>query len=116
MPRFVILRHDHPFLHWDFMLENAGALRTWRLLDSPADGALISAQPLPDHRLQYLDYEGPVGGNRGTVSRWDAGNYQVLQETASRLEIRLAGEKLNGDVVLESLGPEAGWSFHLVSS
>ena len=35
MPRFVILEHDYPELHWDLMLETAGALRTWRLLRPP---------------------------------------------------------------------------------
>jgi len=24
----------------------------------------------------YLDYEGPVGGGRGTVTRWDGGEYE----------------------------------------
>ena len=31
MPRFVILEHDHPSLHWDFILEVGEVLWTWRL-------------------------------------------------------------------------------------
>ena len=77
MPRFVILEHDYPELHWDFMLECAGALKTWRLAEPPAThGELIAAVALEDHRLDYLDYEGPVSGNRGRVKRWDRGDYE----------------------------------------
>ena len=25
MPRFAVLTHDHPFLHWDFLLEDGAA-------------------------------------------------------------------------------------------
>src|SRR5204862_462785 len=72
MPRFVILEHDHPERHWDFMLEAGPVLRTWRLAKAPdATGIRIAAQPLGDHRALYLDYEGPLSGARGTVTRWD---------------------------------------------
>ena len=61
MPRFAILTHDHPFPHWDFLLENGDRCRTWRLLASPdSHGAKFRPKRLPDHRLMYLDYEGPV--------------------------------------------------------
>ena len=64
MPRFVILEHDHPVLHWDLMLEAGDVLQTWRLANPPTPGCAIDATALPDHRLTYLDYEGPVSGNR----------------------------------------------------
>ena len=35
MPRFVILEHDLAELHWDFMLEAGGVLRTWRFAAPP---------------------------------------------------------------------------------
>ena len=38
MPQFVLLEHDHPELHWDFMLESGDALLTWRLDRIPAEG------------------------------------------------------------------------------
>jgi hypothetical protein len=69
MPRFVILEHDHPELHWDFMLEAGAVLRTWRLAAPPALGQVVAAAASFDHRLLYLDYEGPVSGGRGTVRR-----------------------------------------------
>ncbi len=27
--RFAILNHDHPFLHWDLLLEDGDRCRTW---------------------------------------------------------------------------------------
>lgn len=100
MPRFVVLTHTYPEWHWDFMLEQAGVLRTWRLLASP-DEQRSAAELLPDHRLAYLDYEGPVSGNRGEVRRWDRGEYALVDESETRLEIRLKGAILNGTVFLE---------------
>jgi hypothetical protein len=100
MPRFVVLRHDHPTLHWDFMLEVEGRLRTWRLAEAPAAGREISAEPLADHRMRYLDYEGPVSGNRGEVRRWDRGEYALIEETPAWLEVRLTGTKLVGTATL----------------
>jgi hypothetical protein len=113
MPRFVILTHDFPFLHWDFMLEQEETLRTWRLEAPPDSQRAIDALPLPDHRRQYLDYEGPVSGNRGTVCRWDAGDYQTVLETPGRIEVELRGTRLRGRAIL--IGEPAGssWHFHL---
>jgi hypothetical protein len=104
--RFVILTHDHPSLHWDLMLEDAGTLRTWRL-PSPLATCAIDAKELPDHRLAYLDYEGPVSGNRGTVQRFDAGSYQIAAQTNDRLELILDGGSLRGHLLLErTAGPD----------
>ena len=74
--RFVILEHDHPVMHWDLMLEAGDVLQTWRLMQPPESvGCAIEATALGDHRVMYLDYEGPVSGDRGTVKRWDAGEF-----------------------------------------
>ncbi|MBI3408409.1 MAG: hypothetical protein HY040_08635 [Planctomycetes bacterium] len=102
MPRFVILEHDHPELHWDFMLEMDGILKTWRLGSPPViDGDAIAATPLPDHRLLYLDYEGPVSGGRGTVKRWDGGEYDG-QPTDKGWRAQLRGGKLQGWAVMDA--------------
>ena len=112
MPRFVVLKHDHPFLHWDLMLETGDVLRTWRLLEEPNRKKRIAADLLPNHRLKYLDYEGPVSGNRGSVSRWDAGEFEVLEANAARLDVRFCGQKLSGNVVLEADDDTKGWTFY----
>ena len=109
MPRFVILEHDHPTLHWDLMLEAGGALRTWRLAEPPDHAGPIAATPLADHRLAYLDYEGPVGGDRGTVKGWDAGTYEIVDEDERGLEMRLHGQRVRG--VCRLTGECGAWRF-----
>jgi hypothetical protein len=112
MPRFVILEHDHPQLHWDLMLEAGAALRTWRLTRAPSTpGEAIDALALPDHRLEYLDYEGPVSGGRGAVKRWDAGDYDTLPARgAEELCVRLHGTRVRGIVRMTQVGQD-GWTF-----
>lgn len=73
--RFVILKHDHPYLHWDLLLEIDGDLESWRLLREPVMREWIAAEPLPAHRIAYLTYEGPVSQNRGCVTRVMSGTY-----------------------------------------
>ena len=75
--KFVLLEHDYPHLHWDFLIEDGDALASWRLQAPPEPDRMIDAVPLPRHRRDYLTYEGPVSGNRGTVKRLDAGELCV---------------------------------------
>jgi hypothetical protein len=51
--------------------------------------------------MVYLDYEGPVSGNRGSVTRVAAGEYQLLGENERLLRVRLVGEKLSGTLTIE---------------
>jgi hypothetical protein len=44
MPRFVILAHDWPCAHWDFLVEAGPVLRAWRLLEVPRSGARVCAR------------------------------------------------------------------------
>ena len=111
MSRFVVLIHDHPALHWDLMLEKEAVLRTWRLERAPDEAGSIAAEPLADHRPVYLDYEGPVSGNRGTVRRYDGGDYKLIAETTARLEVMLAGAVLRGKAVIERCESTDFWTF-----
>lgn len=95
--RFVILEHDHPILHWDFMLDIGGVLRSWRLSATPCTGEMIAEQ-LADHRQAYLDYEGPVSGDRGAVKRWDRGTYRLEADASDSLDMDIVGEKIQGRV------------------
>jgi hypothetical protein len=96
MPRFVILEHDHPSLHWDFMLEAGPVLRTWRLSAQPTPDRPVEAVASFNHRAVYLDYEGEVSSNRGVVRRWDAGSFAWIEDTADSVAVRLAGRQLLG--------------------
>jgi hypothetical protein len=111
MPRFVVLIHDYPILHWDFMLEKEAILRTWRLARPPDETGPIDAEALADHRLDYLDYEGPVSGDRGAVRRFDRGGYALIAETADRVEVELTGTMLQGRTVIERTGRSEAWEY-----
>jgi hypothetical protein len=102
MPRFVLLEHDHPHRHWDLLLEAGSILRSWRLSAPPGSADVILVEPTPDHRLLYLDYEGPVSGDRGSVRRWDAGTFEWDQDSELRIGVRLSGQRLRGLLLIEA--------------
>jgi hypothetical protein len=126
MPRFVLLYHECPAdyvrpSHWDLMLEQGDALRTWALTRLPrnwqparsrtadshsncptlADENTVAAEQLGDHRLAYLRDEGPLSGNRGTVRRVDEGTYETIAETPGTWSLRLTGALLSGSIRLQ---------------
>ncbi|MGD0384107.1 MAG: DNA polymerase ligase N-terminal domain-containing protein [Thermoguttaceae bacterium] len=116
MPRYVILRHETTGgEHFDFMLDMGGALKTWSLSQPPLKGVEMDAKALPDHRLAYLDYEGPISGDRGSVTRWDRGTYEVERQSESDLIVQLKGEKLIGKVTLAQRGDiKTDWVFSFI--
>ena len=72
----VQLRHELPDGTWhvDWMLDRdpLSRLITFRLpdrLDRLLKGAFFDAECIGQHRREYLEYEGPVSNNRGTVTR-----------------------------------------------
>lgn len=92
MPRTVLLKHtmpDGPW-HYDWLLardgddEGAGAgpVISFRVdLDIRRRSlAAFNAIRLPDHRPQYLTYEGEISEGRGAVERIAAGRCFVDQE------------------------------------
>jgi hypothetical protein len=85
LDRFVILHHQLlTGNHWDVMLEVDSALLTWSIPPQSPLGSSFVCQTtqLSAHRKNYLDFEGVISGNRGVVSRVDAGTYvQLTPET-----------------------------------
>lgn len=117
MPRFVLLEHRWDGVHWDFMLEAGDVLRTWAI-DAPiVAGADLPARALPDHRPIYLDYEGEISGNRGTVRRLDRGVYEVRVWEEDRVRVRIRGDQLVGEVEIRQSDPASDgcdrWAFRL---
>lgn len=101
MRRFVILFHEMPPDasrpdHFDLMIEAETALWTWALPAWPEPGMWMDVAPLPDHRLAYLEYEGPISGNRGRVTRRDAGTCEVRHRDQQSTVIQVAGQHLRG--------------------
>lgn len=95
-PCYVVLFHDwESGPHFDWMFEAEEGLRTWataeRLMLDEADAA--TATELPPHRAAYLDYQGPVSGNRGSVRRVERGTFRVLLDVADRYELEVTGDR-----------------------
>ena len=93
MLRFVILHHVLPAGsdradHFDLMLEPeaGGQLLTWELPEFPLIGKEYIVRQLAPHRPAYLDYEGPISGERGEVKRAAVGTCNWLDRfTTARL-------------------------------
>jgi hypothetical protein len=103
--RFVILHHVLPpdsgrADHFDLMLERDadGPLLTWELPELPQFHSEYAARQLPPHRREYLDYEGPVSGDRGHVTRKARGTCEWIEPTV----VKLTSETLNAVVTIES--------------
>jgi DNA polymerase Ligase (LigD) len=111
-PRFVLLEHDHPMLHWDLMLEVGAVLWTWRLDANPCLSPSCRAIRIADHRWLYLDYEGPVSADRGAVKRIADGEYNWVEDSPSRIVVHLRGENLSGRVSL-AREPGVEWEVRL---
>jgi hypothetical protein len=90
-------------LHWDLMLEAGPVLRTWRLAAPLRCGEAIAATSVFDHRLHYLDYEGPISGGRGRVVRRERGTFTGNVQSESPIIVYLDGEHLKGVLRLEQI-------------
>jgi hypothetical protein len=126
MRQFVLHYHDCPpgFLrapHWDLMLEAGDSLCTWALAELPCNWHMaqsrtaaiypncpsiatrhaVDAEKLGDHRSAYLDYEGPVRGERGRVVRIDRGTYIGDWELADEWQLEISGGLWRGKIVLQ---------------
>lgn len=101
---YVILEHNWNGIHFDLMLHQDNSLKTWRLTNRLQEG-IQTATSLADHRLDYLTYEGPVSGNRGTVKRIASGEYTTVAKSESQWQVTLRGI-LRGTMKLTHLKKE----------
>lgn len=97
--------------HWDFMIEVDGVLATWALSAQPLAEQRISTIQLPDHRRAYLEYEGPISGDRGAVKQWDRGVYRLVQRKADLVQVQLKGQILSGLATLTRASEDGAWWF-----
>jgi hypothetical protein len=80
--RYVVLHHTgYGTPHYDLMFEeNEGSeLLTWRSAVWPIE-AQTPLTRLSGHRRHYLDYEGPISGDRGIVTQVQAGLYDAYPQ------------------------------------
>lgn len=126
MPRFVLLLHECPNdlprpTHCDLMLESGDKLQTWALAELPLDWQSLkatapsmpfaatnscAAESLADHRLAYLDFEGPVSGDRGTVRQLDSGAFSNRRHPHI---FELAGGLIRGQVEFHQTSGDNVW-------
>ena len=125
MPRFVLLYHTCPpdFVrssHWDVMLEAGDALETWALFELPrswkgvhaatqlrfpncpplANRDNVTAEKLAAHRLEYLEYEGPLSGMRGEVVQIASGSYRASRQDSEVWSFNPESGLIHGHVML----------------
>lgn len=109
MPRWSLLRHtgapdDPSGCHFDLLLEDGEACRTWRLNQPPElDLAPQPAAALPDHRLVWLEpRSAAVSGNRGWAERVMAGHYSgtLPAEPAAAVQVLLQDGDLQGVLLI----------------
>jgi len=118
MPRYVILWHElsetaEQSSHWDFMIQVGGeSLHTWAIRQPPDECAVQHVVRLANHRPLYLDYEGPISGDRGQVRQWDCGVYSVLSSSPDHWQLHLQGGRMRGVVHLHLTdATPGGWIY-----
>lgn len=115
---FVLLHHVLPNgEHWDLCLDQGSTLATWQLLahcvsEISQGRPAIAALRIQDHRPAYLDYEGPISGDRGQVTRVDRGSYELLEQQPDRWVVRLTGCILIGTYEIVATADSAMWKFY----
>lgn len=101
--RFVFLEHDYPTLHWDILLQQGNRLLGWR---GDNHGHFLNGGHVvqtSDHRLIYLDYEGPLTGQRGKVQRVDGGRLIWRHCGEDEFIAEVQGERWHGVLELKKL-------------
>ncbi|MBB3204706.1 hypothetical protein FHS27_000470 [Rhodopirellula rubra] len=78
---------DH--LDWFFETtpDQANSLKTFASPIEDFESPVIATTQLFDHRVTYLDYDGDVSGNRGSVQRLVTGTYQFVASNTNRFAI-----------------------------
>ncbi|MCZ7633282.1 MAG: hypothetical protein M5U20_07350 [Phycisphaerales bacterium] len=129
MPRTVVLEHTLPdgSRHFDWLMEPAEpgpdatdedrSLLAFRLaarVDAPSIVSFL-AEAMPDHRRLYLQHEGAISGERGTVVRVAAGSCRIVRRSPADIEVEVAfsgrrrvlrGRRLHGGIWAFEQAPE----------
>ena len=102
--RYVVHRHHATRLHWDVRLEMRGILASWAVPNGPPleAGKRRLAVHTEDHPIEYLTFHGviPDGYGAGTMTIWDTGTYELLEEKPNELKLRMKGRRLDGEWVI----------------
>ena len=97
----VVLEHEMPdgTTHFDWLLgvdtHGKKPLISFRSTERPdllTNNDWVDLETLPDHRPEYLTFEGPLEDNRGTVKRLGVGAIQQWQQTMSGWQMMIEWE------------------------
>ncbi|MBX3323410.1 MAG: hypothetical protein KF757_10500 [Phycisphaeraceae bacterium] len=97
MSEFVLLCHTLPDGTWhhDWLIEQldpaemARPLLSFRTAGRPDLGEDFEAERAPDHRIEYLRFEGELSGGRGTVRQIAGGRAEIRSMTGDMLAVDL---------------------------
>jgi hypothetical protein len=96
MRRTVILRHSRDGYpdHFDWMIDQPDLqiehrLITFRVPVRPDQSPEFIAQKAPDHRAIYLEYEGGLSGDRGSVKRVAEGVVHQWESDGQSIRCRI---------------------------
>lgn len=94
------------------MFDSTTALVTYRLGGLPcnSESSRSSVLRLVDHRLEYLEYEGPISGGRGAVRRLAGGIYAAGESLQAPISLKSA--TLNAQVVIPAAEVGERVEFH----
>lgn len=95
------LTQEHRLATWNlFQLPFAWG-KALEVTEAEVASLPMQAMQLPNHRVHYLDYEGPVSNGRGNVRSITAGDFNWIEATATRFEAELlAPSPLAGRLLL----------------
>lgn len=98
------------------MLSLGESLATWQFADGPQAARpdqATTCRRLADHRLEYLQYEGPVSGNRGSVKRIDDGKFKTVSREDDIWVFDAAGRLMAGryELARAAAGQPDEWIF-----
>jgi hypothetical protein len=110
------------------MFEVGDTLHTWALRELPqhwhaaqqasfaidpdcpscSTESVVDAQQLGHHRHAYLEFEGPLSGDRGLVHRIDHGKYVTEEKSTHEWRIVPEGGCIRGELTLLQSPNDAG--------
>ena len=95
----VLLEHTLPdgSAHFDWLIERPQDPREHRMISFRCQHDPLELEHsarwigvrLPDHRAHYIDYEGPISGDRGSVRRVWRAECMLHEESPDAVEISL---------------------------
>src|SRR5437762_2506510 len=81
-----------------------GILASWAVPNGPPlePGKRRLAVHTEDHPIEYLTFHGviPDGYGAGSMTIWDTGTYELIEEKPNELKIKMKGTRLDGEWVI----------------